>query len=43
MKSSDPKAKQRPSRRPKKGDPDELNQATTREFEREGLGVAPKE
>ena len=43
MKSSDPKAKQRPSRRPKKADPNQLTQATSREFEREGLGVAPKE
>jgi hypothetical protein len=43
MKSSDPKAKQPPARRPKQGDPDELNQATSKEFEREGLGVAPKE
>ena len=42
MKSSDQKAKA-PARRPKKANPKEINQATSREFEREGLGVAPKE
>lgn len=43
MKNSKPKTK--PVRAPegRKEKPGELHQATTAEFEREGMGVAPKE
>jgi hypothetical protein len=36
-----PKPSRSPRGKPTKGD--ELNQATTEEFEREGMGIAPKE
>jgi hypothetical protein len=38
-----PAAKPKVPRGRRDADPDELNQATTKDFEREGLGVAPKE
>jgi hypothetical protein len=37
------KTAKRTPRAGKKSDPSKLNQATSKEFEREGLGVAPKE
>jgi hypothetical protein len=43
MKSAQPKRKLPRGRKVKKGDSRELNQATAEEFEREGMGVAPKE
>jgi len=43
MKNSEPKSKKPPVPRSRKGDPDDLHQATSAEFEREGMGVAPKE
>jgi hypothetical protein len=43
MKNNEPKTKKPPVQRDRKADPEELNQATSAEFEREGMGVAPKE
>jgi hypothetical protein len=44
MKSAHTKAKRSPVRDGgRKPDPKQVNQATSKEFEREGLGVAPKE
>ena len=37
------KSKSPADRRGKKLDPKKLNQATSAEFEKEGMGVAPKE
>ena len=33
----------KPARKPRGTDPDQMNQATTDEFEREDMGIAPKE
>ncbi|HWI87829.1 MAG TPA: hypothetical protein VNS11_01095 [Sphingomicrobium sp.] len=43
MKSAQRKTPSPRGRDRKKPDPRELNRATTDEFEREGMGVAPKE
>ena len=43
MKAAKEKAKPSRGRGGKKGNPGELNQATADDFEREGLGIAPKE
>jgi len=43
MKAAPSKPKVPRGRRGKKPAPAEVNQATTEEFERDGLGVAPKE
>jgi hypothetical protein len=43
MKDSKPKTKSDRAPRGKKEKPGELHQATTTEFEAEGMGVAPKE
>jgi hypothetical protein len=43
MKSAHTKAKKSPVRDGRKPDPKQVNQATGKEFERERLGVAPKE
>jgi hypothetical protein len=43
MKSTDTKARKSRARDSRKPDPKQVNQATSKEFEREGLGVAPKE
>ena len=43
MKNGKPKPKLPRGRGGKKIDPDQTDQATTAYFEREGLGVAPKE
>ena len=43
MKSTDTKAGKPRSRGGRKADAKQVNQATAKEFEREGLGVAPKE
>jgi hypothetical protein len=43
MKAKETKSKPPRGDKARKGNPDELNQATTDEFEREGMGVAPKE
>jgi hypothetical protein len=42
MKSASSKLKQ-PRSKSVKPDPKKLNQATSAEFEREGMGIAPKE
>jgi hypothetical protein len=43
MKAAQSKRRPKPGRRSSKAPPDELNQATAAEFEREGMGLAPKE
>jgi len=43
MKSTDAKPEQSRARKVRKPEPDQINQATGAEFEREGMGVAPKE
>jgi hypothetical protein len=43
MKTTKSKAKQSRVRDGRKPDPKQVNQATSAEFEREGMGVAPKE
>ena len=43
MESKDTKARKSRARGGRKPDPKQVNQATSKEFEREGMGVAPKE
>ena len=43
MKPPETKSKQSRVRTGRKPDPKQVNQATSAEFEREGMGVAPKE
>jgi hypothetical protein len=43
MKSIPPKSKQPPAPKIRKPDPRQAHQATGAEFEREGMGLAPKE
>lgn len=41
--SSSKQSKRATKRRPVGSNPEEMNQATGKDFEREGMGVAPKE
>jgi len=43
MKTTQAKPRQSRVRNGRKPDPKQINQATSKEFEREGMGVAPKE
>jgi len=43
MKTTQTKLRQSRVRTGRKPDPKQVNQATSKEFEREGMGVAPKE